>query len=89
MDNKNLDLDGHSAYRSGEVKENVKSEKVQIQIYFLLSYLPEVNPEVLGWRSLQCKIRKSSFAGPNDLADKIFSHTPLLQISRTRFNAFL
>ena len=83
-----LIVDGHPAHRSGEVKEFLKSEEDRIQIFFLPPYSPELNPDELVWSSLKGKIRKSSLAGPNDLAEKVFSHMTHLQKSPTKVRAF-
>ena len=83
-----LVVDGHPAHRSGEVKEFLKSEEGRIQLFFLPPYSPELNPDELVWSSLKGKIRKSSLAGPNDLAEKVFSHMTHLQKSPTKVRAF-
>lgn len=83
-----LIIDGHPAHRSGEVKEFLKSAAERIQLFFLPPYSPELNPDELVWSSLKNKIRKSSLAGPNDLAEKVFSHMTHLQKTPQKVKAF-
>ena len=75
-----LVVDGHPVHRAAKVKRFVASTKGQLQLFFLPSYSPELNPDELVWNHLKRhRIGKATITGPDHLKRLVLSHLHSLQ----------
>ena len=75
-----LIVDGHPVHRAAKVKRFVASTDGQLQLFFLPSYSPELNPDELVWNHLKRhRIGKTMIAGPDHLKRLVQKHLLSLQ----------
>lgn len=75
-----LILDGHPVHRSAAVSKFVASTKGQLQIFFLPSYSPELNPDEQVWNYLKNHgVGKQPYADSAHLKRLVVSHLRKIQ----------
>jgi len=57
-----LVVDGHPSHKSAAVKRFVKDHADRIELFFLPSYAPELNPDELVWGHLKARVAKTTAA---------------------------
>jgi transposase len=72
--------DGHPTHRSKKVREHVESYDGKLEIYFLPSYSPELNPTEQVWRSVKSHgVGRKSIFGPDHLKCAVIGYLRRLQ----------
>ncbi len=75
-----LIVDRHPVHRSGRVRSFVESTNGALQLFFLPSYSPELNPDEQVWNHLKHhRIGRSTARGPGDLRGKVMAFLRSLQ----------
>ena len=75
-----LIVDGHPVHRAAKVKRFVASTNGRLQLFFLPSYSPELNPDELVWNHLKRhRVGKAMIAGPDHLKALVLNHLRSLQ----------
>ena len=75
-----LILDRHPVHRSTKVRKFVESTKGALQIFFLPSYSPEVNPDEQVWNHVKNhRVGKAAVKGPDQLKRRVLSSLRALQ----------
>jgi len=62
-----LVVDGHSAHKSKKVMEFVDSHSMQIELFFLPAYSPQLNPDELVWNCLKGDLGRKTVTGPDQM----------------------
>ena len=72
--------DGHPTHRSKKVRECIESYGGKLEIYFLPSYSPELNPTEQVWRSVKNHgVGRKSVFGPDQLKSAVIGYLRRLQ----------
>jgi len=72
--------DGHPTHRSGKVRECIESFNGQLEVYFLPSYSPELNPSEQVWNHVKAHgTGRMSISGPDKFKSMIVGHLRKLQ----------
>jgi transposase len=72
--------DGHPTHRSKKVRECIESYNGKLEVYFLPSYSPELNPAEQVWRSVKNHgVGRKSIFGPDQLKSAVVGYLRRLQ----------
>jgi len=72
--------DGHPTHRSKKVRECIESYNGKLEVYFLPSYSPELNPTEQVWRSVKNHgVGRKSIFGPDQLKSAVVGYLRRLQ----------
>jgi transposase len=72
--------DGHPTHKSKKVRECIESFEGKLEVYFLPSYSPELNPTEQVWRSVKNHgVGRKSVFGPDQLKSAVISSLRRLQ----------
>ena len=84
-----LIVDGHPVHRSVRVKHFVESVKDKLQLFYLPSYSPELNPDEFVWNDLKNNgIGRMALTGPDQMKQKALSHLKFLQRNPVLIRSF-
>lgn len=72
--------DGHPTHRSKKVRECIESYDGELEVYFLPSYSPELNPTEQVWRSVKNHgVGRKTVFGPDQLKSAVIGYLRRLQ----------
>lgn len=84
-----LIVDGHPVHRSARVRSFVESTNGALQLFFLPSYSPELNPDEQVWNHLKHhRIGRSTVRGPGDLRRQALACLRSLQKLHSKIRSF-
>ena len=85
-----LIVDGHPVHKSKSVARFVESLKDRLQLFFLPSYSPELNPDERVWNDLKNNaVGRKRIDSPNELYKAVISHLRSVQKSPYRVRSYI
>jgi transposase len=84
-----LIVDGHPAHKAKTVTEFIKIVKKRFQMFFLLPYSPELNPDERVWNDLKNNaVGKQAITTPQQLRSAVISHLRFIQKTPDRVRSY-
>lgn len=74
-----LIVDGHPAHKAKPVKQFIAEHTDQIELFFLPSYSPQLNPDEITWAHVKRKVARASVQSKEEMKEKIIGALRQLQ----------
>lgn len=74
-----LIVDGHPAHKAKPVKQFVAEHEAHIELFFLPSYSPQLNPDEITWAHVKRKVARATVQSKEEMKEKIIGALRQLQ----------